>query len=103
MLLRNGSLWADVFLVKDGASPNPSQPNFDPEAVHHSRKCTSYSSTQVALFILIYDHSSVLTRYLPKAKVRKEKNLLAGGNEDTDGEDEEVQFIIFLSVFRLYV
>jgi hypothetical protein len=36
---RNGSLWADVFLVKDGASPNPRHDNFAPESVHHVRKC----------------------------------------------------------------
>lgn len=35
---KNGSLWADVFLVKDGASPDPSNPSFDPHSVHHVRK-----------------------------------------------------------------
>ncbi|KII95289.1 hypothetical protein PLICRDRAFT_128949 [Plicaturopsis crispa FD-325 SS-3] len=64
----NGSLWADVFLVKDGASPDPTDPSFDPKSVHHVRK--------------------LLTQYLPKVKVRKEKNLL-GGNTDGQADDEE--------------
>lgn len=34
----NGSLWADVFLVKNGTSPDPSNPSFDPHSVHHVRK-----------------------------------------------------------------
>lgn len=34
--------------------------------------------------------SSVLTRYLAKAKVRKEKNLLNGQEDDTN-QDEELQ------------
>lgn len=35
---RNASLWADVFLTKEGASPDPSNPSFDPQSVHHIRK-----------------------------------------------------------------
>ena len=35
---RNASLWADVFLTKEGASPDPSSPSFDPQSVHHIRK-----------------------------------------------------------------
>ncbi|OSX60113.1 hypothetical protein POSPLADRAFT_1182513 [Postia placenta MAD-698-R-SB12] len=64
----NGSLWADVFLVKDGASPDPSKPNFDSRAVHHTRK--------------------LLTRYLPKAKVRKVKSLISGQDEQPEEEEE---------------
>jgi len=70
---RNGSLWADVFLVKNGASPDPSNPAFDSTSVHHTRK--------------------LLTPYLPKAKVRKEKSLL-GGNEAAADTEEEPQDII---------
>ena len=33
----NGSLWADVFVVRDGASPDPSDAKFDPRAVYHIR------------------------------------------------------------------
>ena len=35
----NGSLWADIFLVKDNATPNPRSPNHNPLLVHHSRQC----------------------------------------------------------------
>ncbi|KAG6373763.1 cleft lip and palate associated transmembrane protein [Boletus reticuloceps] len=65
---RNATLWADVFLTKEGANPDPSDPSFDPHSVHHIRKA--------------------LTRYLPKAKIRKEKNLLS--NSDDAQEEEEV-------------
>lgn len=34
----NASLWADVFLTKEGASPDPSHPSFDSQSVHHIRK-----------------------------------------------------------------
>lgn len=34
----NASLWADVFLTKEGASPDPSNSLFDPRSVHHVRK-----------------------------------------------------------------
>jgi hypothetical protein len=36
----------------------------------------------------------VLTRYLPKAKIRKEKNLL-GGKEDDVEEEEGVRKLAF--------
>ncbi|KAF8437184.1 cleft lip and palate transmembrane protein 1-domain-containing protein [Boletus edulis BED1] len=65
---RNATLWADIFLTKEGANPDPSDPSFDPLSVHHIRK--------------------PLTRYLPKAKIRKEKNLLS--NSDDAQEEEEV-------------
>ncbi|KAG1868079.1 cleft lip and palate associated transmembrane protein [Suillus tomentosus] len=65
---KNGSLWADVFLVKDGASPDPSNPSFDPQSVHHVRK--------------------LLTRYMPKVKARKEKNLLSNSDDNEEVEEE---------------
>ncbi|KAG1763582.1 cleft lip and palate associated transmembrane protein [Suillus placidus] len=71
---KNGSLWADVFLVKDGASPDPSNPSFDPHSVHHVRK--------------------LLTRYMPKAKVRKQKNLLSNPDDDEEVEEEPQDDII---------
>ncbi|TFY69424.1 hypothetical protein EVJ58_g405 [Rhodofomes roseus] len=74
----NGSLWADIFLVKDGASPDPSKPNFDVRAIHRARK--------------------LLTRYLPKAKVRKQKNLLSGGQEEEPEEAEEPQQVSLLAL-----
>ncbi|KAI0751554.1 cleft lip and palate transmembrane 1 [Daedaleopsis nitida] len=70
----NGSLWADVFLVRDNASPDPSDPKFDPRAVHHAR--------------------TLLTKYIAKTKIRKEKNLLSGADEDKTGEVKEEADII---------
>ncbi|KAI0921653.1 hypothetical protein AcW1_004436 [Taiwanofungus camphoratus] len=72
----NGSLWADVFLVPGGVSPDPTSQSFDPRRIHHIRK--------------------LLTRYLAKAKVRKEKNLLNGQEDDTN-QDEELQTDIIVS------
>ncbi|KAJ8594021.1 cleft lip and palate transmembrane 1 [Rhizopogon salebrosus TDB-379] len=71
---RNGSLWADVFLVKNGTSPDPSNPSFDPHSVHHIRK--------------------LLTRYMPKAKARKEKNLLSNPDENEDAEEPQDDIIV---------
>ncbi|KAG2138070.1 cleft lip and palate associated transmembrane protein [Suillus bovinus] len=71
---KNGSLWADVFLVKDGASPDPSSPSFDPHSVHHVRK--------------------LLTRYMPKVKARKEKNLLSNPDDDEEVEEEPQDDIV---------
>ncbi|KAM5531922.1 hypothetical protein V8D89_014392 [Ganoderma adspersum] len=65
----NGSLWADVFLVRDGGSPDPSDAKFDPRTVHHIR--------------------TLLTKYLPKVKTRKEKNLLGGSTKEPTDEVEE--------------
>ncbi|EJD01145.1 cleft lip and palate transmembrane 1 [Fomitiporia mediterranea MF3/22] len=65
----NGSLWADIFLVRDGASPDPSNSAFNPNAIHHVRK--------------------LLTRYLPRIKVRKEKSLLKGGREGEEAKEED--------------
>jgi hypothetical protein len=73
-VLRNGSLWADIFLARNGASPDPQDPAYDPDLVHHVRK--------------------LLTPYLPKLKVRKEKNLLNKNNdEETEQEVEEPDII----------
>ncbi|KAK1232113.1 hypothetical protein PQX77_004771 [Marasmius sp. AFHP31] len=71
-VLNNGSLWADVFLVKAGSSPDPQNPAFDPENIHHIRK--------------------LLTPYFPRAKVRKEKNLISG--EGAEEEEEEQPDVI---------
>ncbi|KAI0314804.1 cleft lip and palate associated transmembrane protein [Amylostereum chailletii] len=64
----NGSLWADIFVTKDDATIDPRNPDYKPNAVHHVRK--------------------LLTRYLPKPKVRKEK-LLLGSKEQSEGDVEE--------------
>ncbi|KAG1892011.1 cleft lip and palate associated transmembrane protein [Suillus subluteus] len=71
---KNGSLWADIFLVKDGASPDPSNPSFDPHSVHHVRK--------------------LLTRYMPKVKARKEKNLLSNPDDNEEVEEEPQEDVI---------
>ncbi|KAJ3786290.1 cleft lip and palate transmembrane protein 1-domain-containing protein [Lentinula aff. detonsa] len=65
-VLRNGSLWADIFLTKEGTSPDPQNERFNPEHIHHIRK--------------------LLTPFIARTKIRKEKNLLSGNNE---GEVEE--------------
>ena len=41
--------------------------------------------------VLIFFRRAVLTRYLPKAKIRKEKNLLKGNEDDVDEKEEEVR------------
>ncbi|PFH49245.1 hypothetical protein AMATHDRAFT_148054 [Amanita thiersii Skay4041] len=73
-VLRNGSLWADVFLTKNGADPDPHKPDFNPQDIHHIRK--------------------LLTPYIPRSKARKEKNLLSGSNEEVTEEPEESDAVI---------
>ncbi|THV08204.1 cleft lip and palate associated transmembrane protein [Dendrothele bispora CBS 962.96] len=73
-VLHNGSLWADVFLVRAGASPDPQSPDFDVEKIHHIRK--------------------LLTPYLPRIKIRKEKNLLSGDDSEGESEVEEEADVI---------
>ncbi|GJE84973.1 cleft lip and palate associated transmembrane protein [Phanerochaete sordida] len=73
----NGSMWADVFLCRNGASPDPNSPKFDSDAVHHARK--------------------LLTRYLPKTKVRKVKSLLGSKGEEEGEDSEEPQEDIIVS------
>lgn len=84
----NGTLWADVFLVRDGASPDPSDTKFDPQSVHHVRT-GMYSLLKCYSYGLLPSVSVALTKYLPKTKVRKQKNLLGGST--TDGEESEAE------------
>lgn len=70
----NGSMWADIFLCRNGASPDPKNPKFDLDSVHHARK--------------------LLTRYLPKTKVRKEKNLLNSKEEGDIEEEPQADVIV---------
>ncbi|KAK7062170.1 cleft lip and palate associated transmembrane protein [Favolaschia claudopus] len=67
-VLNNGSLWADIFLTKDGANPDPQNAAFNAENIHHVRK--------------------LLTPHMLKAKVRKQHNLL---NSNATDEPEEVE------------
>ncbi|PPR02648.1 hypothetical protein CVT24_002131 [Panaeolus cyanescens] len=65
-VLNNGTLWAHIYLTRDGISPNPySNPDYNPARVHHVRK--------------------LLTPYIQRIKIRKEKNLLSS----TAGEEED--------------
>ncbi|KIK03153.1 hypothetical protein K443DRAFT_677001 [Laccaria amethystina LaAM-08-1] len=73
-VLNNGSLWADVYITKDGAHPDPQTPSYDPSNVHHVRK--------------------LLTPYLPKLKARKEKNLLSKTEEPGETQIEEPEIIV---------
>lgn len=34
----NGTLWADIYLVKNSSHPDPKNSAFHPENVHHIRK-----------------------------------------------------------------
>ncbi|KAH7912954.1 cleft lip and palate associated transmembrane protein [Hygrophoropsis aurantiaca] len=71
---QNSSMWADIFLVKNGASPDPTSTKFDPQSVHHVRK--------------------LLTRYLPKTKNRKEKSLLSSSADEEEIEVIEEDIIV---------
>ncbi|KAK0553034.1 hypothetical protein OC846_002650 [Tilletia horrida] len=65
----NHSIWAELFLTVKGASPNPSDPNFSPLAVHRQRK--------------------LLTRLFARKRRRVERNLFDKSNAtDASVEDE---------------
>ena len=75
-----------MFLLKNGASLDPGSKSFNPDDLHHIRKRTCR--------LRLYDKTPnngniVLTPYLPRPKIRKQKNLL-GNAEDATGEEEEV-------------
>ncbi|XP_006456744.1 hypothetical protein AGABI2DRAFT_154242 [Agaricus bisporus var. bisporus H97] len=72
-VLQNGSLWADVFLTRNGANPDPNNSNFNPDDIHHIRK--------------------LLTPYLAKARARKEKNLLSSQDDEDEAEVLEADSI----------
>ncbi|KAG6861851.1 hypothetical protein C0995_011148 [Termitomyces sp. Mi166 len=76
-VLNNGSLWMDVFLTKEGAVPDPRHPNFNPDNMHLVRK--------------------LLTPYIAKTKLRKEKKLL-GGDDTPAPEVEEPEENITLAL-----
>ncbi|KAJ7126473.1 cleft lip and palate associated transmembrane protein [Mycena crocata] len=71
-VLNNGSLWADIFLTKNGANPNPQHASFNAEHIHHVRK--------------------LLTPHIPKLKIRKQKNLLSS-NATNEAEEVEADVI----------
>lgn len=47
--LRNGSLWADIFLTRDSVNSDPRSPSFDPARIHHVRKRTFSIATSAVL------------------------------------------------------
>ncbi|KAH9977754.1 cleft lip and palate associated transmembrane protein [Lactifluus volemus] len=65
---QNGSMWAHIFLTKDNADPDPSSAKYREGSVHHVKK--------------------LLTRYLPKPKIRKERSLLQNNIDGLDGQGE---------------
>ncbi|RIB26894.1 cleft lip and palate transmembrane protein 1-domain-containing protein [Gigaspora rosea] len=64
----NGSLYAHIFLTLGKASPDPLTPGFQDNMRVYSRK--------------------LLTRYYPKRKIVKTKNLILGSNDDENEVDE---------------
>ena len=103
-MLKNGSLWADIFLARNGANPDPQNSAFDPTLVHHVRKRMFLRFSLLCTILLTF--YVVLTPYLPKIKVRKQKNLLnKGTNEEAEQEVEEVcrAEIFFLTVHSTMV
>ncbi|KIK67655.1 hypothetical protein GYMLUDRAFT_36378 [Collybiopsis luxurians FD-317 M1] len=73
-VLNNGSLWVDIFLTKENTSPDPLSESFNPENIHHVRK--------------------LLTPYMARPKIRKEKNLLGGNNDEQAQEESEEADVI---------
>ncbi|KAH8829817.1 cleft lip and palate transmembrane protein 1-domain-containing protein [Flagelloscypha sp. PMI_526] len=72
---QNQSLWAEIFIVKDGGNPDyTKRDTYDPSKVHHIRK--------------------TLTTYLAKTKIRKERNLLTAGNLTEEEQVEEPDVIV---------
>ncbi|TRM66436.1 cleft lip and palate transmembrane protein 1-domain-containing protein [Schizophyllum amplum] len=67
---KNGSLFADVYVLKNHASLDPESDAFNPQNMHHVRK--------------------LLTPYYPKHRVRKEKNLLSSADGEEEEEEPEV-------------
>ncbi|KAH9965903.1 cleft lip and palate transmembrane protein 1-domain-containing protein [Russula dissimulans] len=64
----NGTLWAHIFLTRNNAIPDPSSTSYMNDSVHYARK--------------------LLTRYLPRPKTRKERNLLQDSVDITDVQEE---------------
>jgi hypothetical protein len=70
----NGTLWAHFYVALTGSQLDPAAKNFNPEtAVHFLRP---------------------LNQYLPKKKVAKRKNLLAGADETGEVEDDAPKYSI---------
>ncbi|KAL8281049.1 hypothetical protein RQP46_006407 [Phenoliferia psychrophenolica] len=57
----NASLWADIFVTLEGVSPDPASPAFGEPALHVRK---------------------LLTRYMPKKKIREVKKLLGAASKE---------------------
>ncbi|QRV76370.1 Cleft lip and palate transmembrane protein 1 [Ceratobasidium sp. AG-Ba] len=68
-VMNNGTLWAHTFITRNGGSIDPSDKSFNPSDMHHSSK--------------------LLTRYMPRRKIRKVKSLLGGSQEEEVEEEVE--------------
>jgi hypothetical protein len=56
-------MFADIFLVKDGASPDPSNPLFSWESIHHYRHCTTIiHGCGIALMDCVFSVDQVFTQ-----------------------------------------
>jgi hypothetical protein len=73
-----------MYLTKDNAEPDPSSATYKEDSVHHVKK----RKRLVALLLIIYSRELVLTRYIPRAKIRKERNLLQDNTDTTDRQEE---------------
>ncbi|CAG8537139.1 17207_t:CDS:10 [Acaulospora colombiana] len=65
----NGSLYAHIFLTLEKATPNPFEPGYQDNMIVYTRE--------------------LLTRYLPKRKTVKTKNLIRGSGEDEETEEDD--------------
>lgn len=72
-----GPIWAHFFVAQSGKVLDPSAPSYDPSKAYH--------------------FAYPLTQRLPKKKVKKTKNLLAGGDgaeeEEPEPEHEQLQLV----------
>lgn len=85
---RNGSLYADIWVVRNGAEADPISPKFDENSVHVFRKCklglTHWHGTGTEF------GRKALTTYIPRIRERKVKNLLGSKEERDAAAAEEV-------------
>jgi hypothetical protein len=88
--MHNASLWLDALVVPSGVSPDPRDPSFNRQRTVHTRK--SQSCTCRMIEARAHSQHIVLTRYFPKAKVRKAKSLVGSKADNEKDEEPEVGF-----------
>ena len=97
-LKHNGSLYAHVFFAHSGYSPDPSDPEYQPQAAFGRTHrmiffCLINTSAtflcefkklvyKVSLFFL----ASAVVTYLPKTKADKKKSLLGNSPDSSEGQ-----------------